>query len=65
MKNKKKQREVYVVTRNNRRIEPENYFSEGAAKDRASALIKMLKKWNDPDKSKVEVVRTAQPFKVW
>ena len=65
MKSKKKTREVYVVTRNGRRIESDNYFSEGAAKDRASALRKMLKKFNDPDKTRVEVVRTTQPYKVW
>lgn len=65
MTSKKKSKEVYVVTRNGRRIEQENYFSEGAAKVRAAALVKMLKKWSDSDMSKVEVLRTARPFKVW
>lgn len=65
MKSKNKAREVYVVTRNGRRIEPDNYFSEGAAKERAYALRKMLKKWNDSDNMKVEVVKTAKPYKVW
>ena len=61
----KKGREVYVVTRNNRRIEPDNYFSETAAQVRAGALKKMLKKWCDSDLSRVKVVRTSQPYKIW
>jgi len=65
MKSKKKTKEVYVVTRNGRRVEQENYFSEGAAKERATTLRKVLKKWNDSDATKVEIVRTTQPYKVW
>ena len=66
MQNKeKKSREVYVVTRNKRRIEPGNYFSETAAQDRARALKKMLKKWGDSDLSRVQVTRTSQPYKIW
>ena len=61
----KKSRVVYVVTRHNRRIESDNYFSEAAAQDRAGALKKMLKKWGDPDSSRVQVVRTSQPYKIW
>lgn len=65
MKGKKKSSKVYVVTRNGRRVESLNYFSEGAAKDRANALKKMLKYWRDPDLSKVEVIRTERPHKIW
>ena len=64
-KSSKKARAVYVVTRNGRRIEPNNYFSEGAAKDRAKALKKMLKKFNDSDLRRVEVVQTQKPYKIW
>ncbi|MAG59319.1 hypothetical protein CMO96_00825 [Candidatus Woesebacteria bacterium] len=62
---KKKTRSVYVVTRNGRRIEEDNYFGEQQAKERAQALIKMLKEWDDDDKGSVDVIRTSQPYKIW
>ncbi len=61
MKNKKS---VYVVTRNKRRIEEENYSTEEEAKKRAEQLVEVLKKWRDPDQRKVEVIHTDNPSKI-
>lgn len=61
MKNKKN---VYVVTRNKRRIEEENYSTEEEAQKRAEQLVKVLKKWKDPDQKKVEIVHTDNPSKI-
>lgn len=65
MSTKKARPQVYVVTRNKRRIEHNNYFSEESAKTRAEVLRKTLKKWKDPDSTKVEVVQTSEPHKIW
>ena len=61
MKNKKS---VYVVTRNKRRIEEENYSTEEEAQKRAEQLVEVLKKWKDPDQRKVEVIHTDNPSKI-
>ena len=61
MKNKKS---VYVVTRNKRRIEEENYNTEEEAQVRAEQLIEVLKKWKDPDQKRVEVVYTDTPSRI-
>lgn len=61
MKNKKS---VYVVTRNKRRIEEENYNTEEEAQKRAEQLVQVLKKWKDPDQRKVEVVHTDSPSRI-
>lgn len=55
---------VYVVTRAGRRIEPENYAVRKSAVDRAARLRMILKEWNDPDVSKVEVVSSSTPHKI-
>jgi len=55
---------VYVVTRNRRRVEPENYESPEQAHARAVALRRILKKWNDPDALQVSVVKTAKPNQI-
>ena len=52
---------VFVVTRNGRRIEPESYKEEKDAQLRASKLIEVLKKWNDLDGRKVGIVKTKYP----
>ena len=65
MKSERKSSNVYVVTRDGRRVESLNYFSEAAAKDRANVLKKMLKYWRDSDLSKVEVIHTERPHKIW
>jgi hypothetical protein len=55
---------VYVVTRNSRRIEDKNYSSREDANQRAQQLVDTLKKWKDPDVSKVKVVETEKPNKI-
>tara|TARA_B000000475_G_C15969701_1_gene436527 strand:- start:529 stop:717 length:189 start_codon:yes stop_codon:yes gene_type:complete len=58
------QKMVYVVTRNSRRIEEENYSSRDEAQERAENLVKVLKKWKDPDQNRVKVVETSTPAKI-
>lgn len=60
----KKEKTVYVVTRNSRRTEDRNYASKEDAQARAEALVKVLKKWKDPDVKKVKVVATENPSKI-
>lgn len=60
----KKEKTVYVVTRNSRRTEDRNYASKEDAQARAEALVKVLKKWKDPDVKKVKVVATGNPSKI-
>jgi hypothetical protein len=59
-----KQKTVYVVTRNSRRIEDRNYSSREDAEARAQKLVNMLKTWKDPDQRKVKVVETSSPAKI-
>lgn len=59
-----KQKTVYVVTRNSRRIEDRNYTSKEDAQVRAEKLVKTLKQYNDPDQRKVKVVKTSSPSKI-
>lgn len=55
---------VYVVTRNKRRVEPESYKTIEEAQSRIESLIATLKKWNDPDVSKVAFVKTKHPHTI-
>jgi hypothetical protein len=59
-----KQKTVYVVTRNSRRIEDRNYSTKEEANARADSLLRMLKNWNDPDQRKVKVAETSTPSKI-
>lgn len=59
-----KQKTVYVVTRNSRRIEDVNYLSREDAQVRSDKLVEMLKTWKDPDQRKVKVVETSSPSKI-
>ena len=59
-----KNKEVYVVTRNGRRIEETNYDAKEEAKERQKILIKTLKKWRDPDAKKVKIQKTSLPRKI-
>jgi hypothetical protein len=59
-----KQKKVYVVTRNSRRIEERNYTEKKDADKRALQLVSVLREWKDPDQSKVRVVHTAKPQKI-
>ena len=60
----KQQKTVYVVTRNTRRIEEQNYDTKEEAEARAEKLIEVLKKWKDPDVKRVRVVETNTPRKI-
>lgn len=55
---------VYVVARDGRRIERDNYKLQRDAQERASQLYNMLKYWNDPDMHKVEIIRTDKPNQI-
>ena len=59
-----KQKTVYVVTRNTRRIEEQNYDTKEKAEVRASQLVEVLKKWRDPDLKRVKVIETNTPRKI-
>ena len=52
----------YVVTRDNRRVEPHNYQVKWEAEERADILINMVNNF-DP-KSKVAIVYTSIPEKI-
>ena len=56
-----KQKTVYVVTRNTRRIEEQNYNTKEKAEVRAAQLVVVLKKWKDPDIKRVKVIETNTP----
>ena len=60
----KQQKTVYVVTRNTRRIEEQNYNTQEEAEVRAEKLVEVLKKWKDPDVKRVRVVETNTPRKI-
>ena len=60
----KKQKTVYVVTRNTRRIEEQNYDTKEKAEVRAAQLVEVLKKWRDPDVKRVKVIETNTPRKI-
>jgi len=57
-------KEVYVVTRNGRRIEETNYATKEEAKERQKILIGTLKKWRDSDAKRVKIERTSLPRKI-
>lgn len=57
-------RKFYVVTRNGRRIEPENYAFKEVASRRASALYEVLRHFGDPDAQRIEVICTDRPYRI-
>ena len=59
-----KEQTYYVVTRNSRRIEEDNYLTKEDANARAEQLVQVLKKWKDPDEKRVSVVQTTNPSKI-
>lgn len=60
----KEKQKVYVVTRNSRRIEERNYLKKEDAEDRAAKLVKVLKKYKDPDQKRVKIIETDNPSKI-
>lgn len=59
-----KKQKVYVVTRNSRRIEENNYLLKEDAEVRALKLVQVLKKWKDPDQKRVKVIETDNPSRI-
>ncbi len=54
-------KEVYVVTRRNRRIEPNNYEAEEDARSRANSLASMLRVFDPNDLNTIRIVKTQYP----
>jgi hypothetical protein len=59
-----KKKKVYVVTRNQRRIEERNYETMKEAKERLNALAKMLRTFRDSDLRKISIAHTDEPNKI-
>ena len=59
-----KNKEVYVVTRDGRRIEEKNYDDKEEAKERMQTLVKVLRQWRDPDAKRVSIQKTDKPKKI-
>ena len=56
---------VYVVTRGDRRVEPNNYLDFSLAKDRSSKLIAMIQSFDKPcSKNIVKIVKTTSPHRI-
>ena len=55
----------YVVTRDGRRTSPTNYWTIDRARQEAVRIRAMLKKWNDPDVRRVEVIKTSDPNSIY
>jgi hypothetical protein len=52
---------VYVVTRNGRRIEPNNYVSKSLASNRFKSILSQVKEWDPKTKNNIEIIRTNEP----
>ena len=59
-----KNKTVYVVTRDGRRIEEENYPSHNEAKSRADRLKVTLSEWDPSTVSSVSIVKTDKPRRI-
>ena len=55
---------VYIVTRDGRRIEEENYLTHAQAKDRADILRALLSEWDPASGRSVSVVKTDKPRRI-
>jgi len=55
---------VYVVTRNKRRIEDKNYFNAQDAEARAEKLRDVLRQYDPMDVRNVSVVSTKKPNQI-
>ncbi len=64
-KNLKKDSESYfVVTRNGRRVEENNYKSKADAEYRAEKLINMIRDHSPHEKNSVSIFHTSEPRKI-
>ena len=64
-KPRKKYDIFYVVTRNGRRIEEEDYWTFFQAAERANSLRKCLRKWGDKDAKRVDIIKTQDPQSIY
>jgi len=55
---------VYVLTRNGRRVEPNNYTSKKLASERFQSLLNQVKTWDPKTKNNIEIVKTTQPHRI-
>jgi hypothetical protein len=51
----------YVVTRAGRRTSPTDYWTWDRAETDANNLKATLRRWNDKDASRVQIIKTTQP----
>ena len=54
-------KDMYVVTRQGRRVEPQSYETVSEAQVRADKLVRMLAEWDPKDKNKVGIIKTKNP----
>ena len=64
-RSKKKIDTFYVVTRAGRRVEPKNYWTFNEATKNANKLKAVLRKWNDADATRVEIIKTHDPSSIY
>jgi len=55
----------YVVTRDGRRIEENNYKTQAEAQYRADVLYGMLKEWDPKGLGNIAIVKTSNTYKVY
>jgi len=54
---------VFVITRNGRRVEPENYLNKYDASKRFDALVATIKNWDPNSQNVLKIVKTTSPHK--
>jgi len=52
---------VYVLTRNGRRADPNNYLDKQDASYRFSKLVEQVSKYDVPSQNLIKIVRTSTP----
>lgn len=60
----KKDPAVYVVTRQGRRIEENNYSTHAEAKARAARLREVLLEWDPSSVNSVSITKTDKPKRI-
>tara|TARA_Y100000361_G_C11159602_1_gene346302 strand:+ start:1751 stop:1966 length:216 start_codon:yes stop_codon:yes gene_type:complete len=61
---KKDSESFFVVTRDGRRVEEDNYKSKDDAEIRAEKLIAMIKKYSPHETQSVCIVHTSEPKRI-
>ncbi len=51
----------YVVTRGGRRTTQVDFWTRDRAEEEAARIRKRLKKWSDPDYTRIEIIKTTHP----